>query len=186
MSNTPTPYLAAISLGSNIHPVENLKAAVRELAGFGRIVRVSSVWESPAVGFADQPNFLNAAVLLETYLTATELKQTVLGPLEDNLHRVRDPNNVNAPRTIDLDLSIFLTPSRTSVLDEDILTRNFVAVPLAEILPDYQHPDTGQTLAEIAKGFESSSPSLKPRPDCNLALELSTNDHSEEGHHESL
>lgn len=172
MSDPPARNRMAISLGSNIHPVQNLKAAVRELAGFGNITKVSSVWESPPAGFADQPNFLNAAIVLETYLTPAELKQTVLGPIEDQLHRVRDPNNVNAPRTIDLDLSIVIMPTQTEVLDGDILTRNFVAVPLAEILPDFRHPETGQTLAEIAAALESTCASLIPRPDCDLTSEV--------------
>lgn len=174
MSDSPPLNQAAISLGSNIHPVENLKAAVGELAKRGRLLKASQVWESPPAGFADQPNFLNAAVLLETPLSAIELKQTVLRPIEDQLHRVRDPRNVNAPRTIDLDLSIFITPGECFVLDEDILTRNFVAVPLAEILPDLNHPETGQTLVEIAAGLEAISPKLVPRRDSDLTAEFPT------------
>ena len=160
----------AISLGSNIRPELNLPAAVRELRSAGEILAVSSVWESAPVGFADQANFLNAAVLLATRLRMEELKQTVLRPIEEKLGRVRvrDPGNVNAPRTIDLDISIFLSPAESLVLDEEILTRSFVAVPLAEVLPDFAHPETGQTLAEIARSFKFPNSELRPRPDCSL------------------
>lgn len=160
----------AISLGSNIRPEQNLPAAVRELRSAGEILAVSSVWESAAVGFPDQANFLNAAVLLATRLPIEELKQTVLRPIEEKLGRVRDPGNVNAPRTIDLDISIFLSPAESLVLDDEILTRPFVAVPLAEVLPDFVHPETGQTLAEIARSFKFPNAELRLRPDCNLSF----------------
>ena len=169
MSDDSAPlHLAAISLGSNIDPVENLKAAVRELARSGIIHRVSRVWESAPVGDFDQPNFLNAALLWETSLPWEELKPKVLAPIERNLKRVRDPQNINAPRTIDLDLSLFLTPTQSWVLDAEILSRAFVAIPLAEILPEFIHPDTGQTLNEIAAKFDPLSEGLLPRPDCEL------------------
>lgn len=160
--------LAAISLGSNIRPEQNLPAAVGELRHVGEIRAVSRVWESAPVGFSGQPNFLNAALLFATTFSADELKQSVLRPIEEKLGRVRDPGNVNAPRTIDLDLSIFITPNESRVFDKDILTRNFVAVPLAELLPDFIHPETGQTLSEIARSFGGAKSQLKPRPDCRM------------------
>jgi 2-amino-4-hydroxy-6-hydroxymethyldihydropteridine diphosphokinase len=174
MSDGP-PFLnlAAISLGSNILPLENLPQAVRDLQTFGKIAKVSRVYESAPVGFLDQASFLNAAVLLETSLSAEELKSSVLKSLERKLGRVRDPHNKNAPRTIDLDLSLFVTPTGSRVLDDEFLTRAFVAVPLAEILPSIVHPQTGQTLSEIAQSLASSSPGLLPRPDCDLSACLS-------------
>jgi 2-amino-4-hydroxy-6-hydroxymethyldihydropteridine diphosphokinase len=165
--------LAAISLGSNVNPVENLKAAVRELGQYGTIKRASRAWESAPVGFLEQANFLNAAVLLETSLSPMELKESVLRPIERILHRLRDPQNINAPRTIDLDLSLFLALSECLELDADILTRAFVAIPLAELLPKFVHPQTGQTLAEIAESFQAHVPGLVPRPDCDLSAFVS-------------
>jgi 2-amino-4-hydroxy-6-hydroxymethyldihydropteridine diphosphokinase len=161
--------LAAISLGSNINPVENLQAAVFELSRVGTIQRVSQAWESAPVGFLDQANFLNAAVLWETSFSPAELKPSVLTPIERLLRRVRDPSNVNAPRTIDLDLSLFITPEESLVLDAEILTRHFVAIPLAEILPEFVHPHTGRTLKEIAATFASQMREIIPRPDCDLS-----------------
>ena len=149
--------LAAISLGSNIDPAENLQAAVCELANFGTVQKVSRVWESAPVGFLEQANFLNSAVLLETAMSAAELKQNALCPIEQKLHRIRDPKNINAPRTIDLDLSIFITPAESIVMDDNILSRAFVAVPLAELLPEFVHPATGQTLAQIAQQLKNSA-----------------------------
>ena len=163
--------IAAVSLGSNIRPEDNLKACVRELAEYGTIRSISRVWESAPVGFLDQPNFLNAAVLLEIELSPEDIKPNIIAPIETKLERIRDPENINAPRTIDLDLSLFITPSESRVLDPEILKRAFVAVPLAELLPDFVHPDAGLTLAEIADSLPGSR-ELIPRPDCDLTAEI--------------
>src|SRR5580704_972738 len=107
---------AYLSLGSNIEPAQNLPAAVRELAAFGRILGVSSVWESApfenddATDRADPVHgnmFLNAAVLLETDLSPSAFYNQAIAGIEQRLGRVRDPHDKNAPRTIDIDLSLF-------------------------------------------------------------------------------
>ena len=72
---------AYLSLGSNIEPEQNLPAAVRALTSFGRIVAVSNVWESAPFG-SHGANFLNAAVLLETELSATEIYQQAIVEVE--------------------------------------------------------------------------------------------------------
>jgi 2-amino-4-hydroxy-6-hydroxymethyldihydropteridine diphosphokinase len=147
---------AYLSLGSNIEPEKNLPAAVHELAAFGRVVAVSRVWESAPFGAsgATSQNFLNAAVLLETELGLTDLYEQAISAIEERLGRIRDPHDKNAPRTIDIDLSLFnrevLEFGTHRVPDPDIVKRPFVAVPLAEIDPDYVHPIEHRRLADIA------------------------------------
>jgi 2-amino-4-hydroxy-6-hydroxymethyldihydropteridine diphosphokinase len=163
---------AYLSLGSNIDPEQNLPAAVRELARFGRVKRVSSVWESPPEGFADQPRFLNAALLLETRLSAAELKARAIASIEASLGRTRNANR-NAPRTIDIDIMLFNRDtfrlgSRT-IPDAEVLERPFVAIPLAEIAPDYRHPATCETLAAIAARFDPVRAGMTRRDDVVLA-----------------
>ena len=70
------------------------------------VLAVSAPYETAPIGNADDPTFLNAAVVLETPLSAADLKALVLRPLEDRLGRQRsaDPN---APRPIDVDISLF-------------------------------------------------------------------------------
>ncbi|HEX4073420.1 MAG TPA: 2-amino-4-hydroxy-6-hydroxymethyldihydropteridine diphosphokinase [Planctomycetaceae bacterium] len=148
---------AYLSLGSNIQPEQNLPAAVRALSEFGRLQAVSRVWESPPYGVSQQAasgNFLNGALLLETELSASSICDEIILQVERKLGRVRDPRDKNAPRTIDVDLSLFndevLTVGRHVIPDPAILTRAFVARPLAEVAPDYRHPVAERTLAEIA------------------------------------
>jgi len=167
-----SPARAYLALGSNIAPETNLPAAVRELAACGRIVRASRVWETPPEGFPDQPHYLNAAVLLETTLSAADLHDVAIAAIEHKLGRVRDPRNRNAPRTIDIDLALFnrdvLQVGHRRIPDPDILTRAFVAVPLAELDRDYVHPEDGRTLAAIAAALTATMPEIRLRPDVRL------------------
>ena len=97
---------AYISLGSNIDSEHNMREAVRRLSLRCHLLAVSPVYETAPVGRTDQSNFLNAAALIETELTAVELKTNVLQVIEGELGRVRTADR-NAPRTIDLDISLF-------------------------------------------------------------------------------
>jgi 2-amino-4-hydroxy-6-hydroxymethyldihydropteridine diphosphokinase len=167
--------LAYFSLGSNIHPEENLPAAVRLLEGYGKVVAVSSVWESPPLGPRDQPNYLNAAVCLRTALSLRQCQEKLVPEIERALGRVRTTDK-HAPRTIDIDLMLFnrevTTIGHRSIPNEEILERPFVAIPLAEIAPHYVHPLTGQTLAEIAAKFKLSEGALQKRTDVVLGETL--------------
>jgi dihydroneopterin aldolase/2-amino-4-hydroxy-6-hydroxymethyldihydropteridine diphosphokinase len=148
-----------VSLGANIEPEHNLAQAVRWLRQKCHVLALSSVYRTPPQGFSDQPDFLNMAVQLTTLLTPITLKQTVLDWIEGQLGRQRDPTNKNAPRTIDLDISLWgdavfeYGDKPWRVPDKDILHFAHVAVPLAELAPAYLHPIEGVTLAVIAARF---------------------------------
>lgn len=163
---------AYLSLGSNLSKEQNLPAAARFLASHGRLLAVSTVYETEPIGNPDDPSFLNAAVILETALSAVELKEQVLRPLEQSLGRART-SDPNAPRSIDVDICLFnhdiLDLGRRHIPDPEILLHPHVAVPLAQVAPDYLHPETGESLAEIARRVKSqSSQSLIPRWDVVL------------------
>lgn len=165
--------IAYLSIGSNIEKERNLPACVRLLAHHGRIMAVSPVYETDPVGARPgDPSFFNAAVALETSLPAAELKAQVLQPIEEQLGRRRlaDPN---VPRTIDVDISLFndqvFRLGRRKIPDPDILLYPHVAVPLADIAPDHVHPETGETLAQIARRVRATSDqSLVRRTDIPL------------------
>lgn len=164
---------AYLSLGSNINPDRYLPRAIEELRQFGEIAATSRVWETEPAGDPNQANFLNAAALLLTPLTAEELYRDAIKPIEAKLCRVRDPRNRNAPRTIDIDLSLFndeiFTVGHHHIPDPDLLTRGFVAVPLAEVDANYRHPESRRTLQDIAEDFaDEVGRTMTPRPDVVL------------------
>lgn len=169
---------AYLSLGSNIKAERNLPAAIRELANLGQLLAVSRVWESPPFGSnsPDAENFLNAAVLLETDLSAQALCDEAVRAIERRLGRERDPRDKNAPRTIDIDLSLFndevLTIGHRRIPDPAILVRAFVAAPLAEVDPEYAHPLTRRRLKQIAEELVARQ-LLWPRSDISLGVSSS-------------
>jgi 2-amino-4-hydroxy-6-hydroxymethyldihydropteridine diphosphokinase len=165
--------LAYLSLGSNIEPERNLPAAVALLGQFGRVIAVSSVWQSAPVGFTEQADFLNAAALLETPLSAQALREQGIAQIEKSLKRVRTENK-NAPRTIDIDIMLFndevFALGQRHIPDPEVLERPFVAIPLAEIAPDYVHPETGRTLEQIAGRFDPAAARMSRRDDVALTV----------------
>lgn len=171
MPETEKLNRAYLSLGSNIEAERHLPAAVAQLARFGRVKATSTVWQSAPVGFIHQPPFLNAAVLLETPLSAQVLRKQAIAQIEENLGRVRTENK-NAPRTIDIDIMLFnddvLSIGHRRIPDPEVLERPFVAIPLAEIAPDYVHPETGKTLKQIAACLDASAAGMQRRDDVVL------------------
>lgn len=166
--------LAFLSLGSNIQPEDNLPKAVEMLSQVSKLVAVSPVWETLPLGTTDQPNFLNAATLVETEQPPETFRQKVIRRIEDNLGRVRTRDKFG-PRPIDIDIMFFndqvLDIDNRHIPDREVLERPFVAIPLAEIAPDYRHPETGQTLRDIARGFRVSEQEMRLRPNLSQSLE---------------
>lgn len=179
MSSSPqflNLHRAWIALGSNIRPQHYLPWAVRELSCLGTVTRVSHVWQSSPVGDVNQDDFCNAAALLQTRAAPLDLRRE-LRKIEERLGRRRDPQNKNAPRTIDLDLSLFdelvLETPELTLPDPDLFHRPFLAIPLAELTPDFPHPLNGQTLRAIAAATTEIAP-LKRRDDIILPLPVSS------------
>ncbi len=168
--------VAYLSLGSNIEPEKNIVAAVERLSDFGNISAVSTVWETLPDGDPNQDNYLNACITLTTQLDAWDLRRGAIETVESALARTRDPQNRAAARTIDIDIMLFnseiISMGRRSIPDAEVLERPFVAIPLAEIAPNYVHPQTNQTLAEIASTFRIARHEMWQRPDVSLISEM--------------
>jgi 2-amino-4-hydroxy-6-hydroxymethyldihydropteridine diphosphokinase len=151
---------AVILLGSNVDKEQNLPMAALLLRRLCPVVAVSPVYETAPVGLTGQPDFLNAAMLIETDLDATALKETVLNPIEKELDRRRQSDKY-AARTIDLDLVLFnddvFTLSNRRIPDPDLRRHLHVAIPVADLLPDTMHPETGETIGAIARRLHAEA-----------------------------
>ena len=149
--------IAAIALGSNLPShfgdrAANLHEALRELRTLGEVTAVSSFHDTDPVGYEDQPQFLNAAALLETELPPLDLLHALLA-IEHAMGRDRSTAPPKGPRIIDLDLLLFgdvvLQTPELTLPHPAMHERRFVLAPLVEIAPKMQHPTLHQSIAEL-------------------------------------
>jgi len=163
---------ALIALGSNIDPERNLPAAAARLAVHPgvEVLAASGVYESPPLGRPGDPCFHNAALVVETSLGPAQLRAE-LRRVEAELGRVRGEDRY-APRPIDLDLAAYegfageVEGSR--VPDPEIPRRAFLALPLAEVAPDWVEPELGRPLGEIAASIDPGAERVRRLPGAGL------------------
>lgn len=144
---------AAVGLGSNQGDrLANLRYAVGRLAELGKIVSVSSLYESDPVGGPDQGTYLNAVVVVETELDAHRLLDGLL-EIEAAAGRVRRERW--GPRTLDLDLLLYGTQrirtERLTVPHPRLEERRFVLEPLRETWPGQAPQPTGLDGQQVSR-----------------------------------
>jgi 2-amino-4-hydroxy-6-hydroxymethyldihydropteridine diphosphokinase len=140
-----------LALGSNINPSRYLPLALQQLGEKVDVVAVSSAWQTPALGSVGS-DFLNVVVLINTSLSFTDLKFTILRPIEAQYGRVRAEDKF-APRTIDIDILLYAD----ELIEEELWIRPHLAVPFAELYPTYKRVETKETIKEIAQTLRDTS-----------------------------
>ena len=141
-----------IGLGANLGDrAATLDVAIErldELSGT-RVLRRSDLYESAAVGFTEQPDFLNCVAELTSELEPRPLLAE-LQAIEGLLGRVRSFRN--APRTCDLDLLLYgdrvIDEAGLQVPHPRLGERRFVLEPLAELAPGLRLPD-GRVVSDL-------------------------------------
>jgi 2-amino-4-hydroxy-6-hydroxymethyldihydropteridine diphosphokinase len=143
---------AWLSLGSNIAPEANLRAAISALQTRFDNVVVSALYRTAAVGF-DGPDFLNAAAGIDCDLDPVALNDW-LHALEDAHGRDRSgPRYGDRPLDIDIvfyDDLILEGPGHLQI-PRDELQHVFVLKPLVDLAPGLVDPRSGRTLAQLWK-----------------------------------
>lgn len=141
-----------LSTGSNLgHRKNHLAEAEAQIAKkIGRITRKSRIYETSAWGITDQPSYLNQVLEVETSFTAFD----ILGKIHQieqqaGRHRLQKW----AARTLDIDIlflnnQIIDTPN-LNLPHPHLQDRNFVLVPLCELIPDFQHPILQKKIHEL-------------------------------------
>lgn len=140
-----------LGLGSNIGDrLHYLSMAVEKLALVGTVVRLSSVYETDAVGMGGARTFYNMSVEVETSLSAEDLLKKVK-KIEHDIGRT--PDTHMKPREIDIDVllygNIVLHSETLRVPHPGIPERRFVLEPLNEIARDVVHPTLQQTTQQL-------------------------------------
>jgi 2-amino-4-hydroxy-6-hydroxymethyldihydropteridine diphosphokinase len=132
--------LARVGVGSNVgDAAANVRRAIDELAALGTVAARSSLYRSEPWGGPDQPDFVNAAALLETALEPRALLAG-LKAIEHVMGRVETQRW--GPRVIDLDILAYddleMREPGLTIPHERLFERAFALAPLAEIDPAFQ------------------------------------------------
>ncbi|MDJ0799395.1 MAG: 2-amino-4-hydroxy-6-hydroxymethyldihydropteridine diphosphokinase [Calothrix sp. MO_167.B12] len=152
-------HRCAIGLGSNLgNSLETLEGALEILSQTpGIIIQKKSSWyQTKAVG-PPQPDYLNGCALLGVEILPQLLLETLLD-VENKFGRVRQERW--GPRTLDLDLLLYedliLDTPTLKIPHPRMSDRSFVLVPLAEIIPDWVEPISGNTIQNLLTKVDSS------------------------------
>ncbi len=138
-----------ILLGSNIEPRAEYINRATDLIGehIGNVVLYSSLYETEAVGFHSETDFINTIVCCNTEMDEDGVLSSALS-IENELGRSREGKGYSS-RTIDIDILYF----NEKIIDRDGLTiphprlheRRFTLLPLCEIAPEFVHPVFNKT-----------------------------------------
>ncbi|MEO8443289.1 MAG: 2-amino-4-hydroxy-6-hydroxymethyldihydropteridine diphosphokinase [Betaproteobacteria bacterium] len=154
-----TAVTAYVALGANLaDPVAQVKAGIAALATLPRtqLKAHSSLYRTTPVGYADQPDFINAVAAVATALSARDLLDALLA-IEIDHGRVRQ--FANAPRTLDLDVLLYddlrMHEAGLTIPHPRMHERAFVLAPLNEIAPDCVIPGRGK-VSELLRAVDNA------------------------------
>ena len=142
--------LVSFSIGSNIDREKNVGFAIKALRQNFNSVQLSPIYETKAVGFKGD-DFFNLVGQFETSLNLAEVR-ALFNQLEQQSGRSMSHQPFEN-RTLDLDLLLFddliYQDEAMKLPHPDILAFDFVLMPLSQMMPDFIHPQTGQSLATL-------------------------------------
>lgn len=149
------PERVYVSAGSNIDPRANLEAACEALRQRYGELELSPLYRSSAEGLSG-PDFLNLVAGFKVTESPREIRRR-LAALEAQAGRDRSGGKFSS-RTLDLDLLLHggRIDASLKLPHPDIERYAFVLRPLADLAPDFRHPVSGATIAELWRDFSGT------------------------------
>lgn len=150
-----------LSLGSNMgNRFEYLQNAVDLIfEEIGSVLKISSVYETPAMGFDGDP-FLNCAVWINTSQKPQKVLKSVLG-IEKKIGRIRNNSEGYSSRPIDIDVilidDMIINTEKLTVPHSEVEKRKFVLQPLNDLNSELIHPISKKNIGEILAETEDNS-----------------------------
>lgn len=144
-----------LGLGTNLGNREkNLQSAVGMIQErIGKVISLSSFYETAPWGFVSDNTFLNAAACVETDLSPEEVLATTQQIEREMGRQKKSADGVYTDRPIDIDILLFgdlIFQSPQLTVPHPLMTeRGFVMRPLAEIAPNVIHPVFRKPLKEL-------------------------------------
>ena len=153
---------AYIALGSNLagnldSPASQVIRGLQSIEQLPKtkLIKSSSLYQSAAVGYLNQPDFINAVVEISTQLSPEDLLEKLLN-IEHEAGRERP--FANAPRVLDCDLLLYdnvtMHTEKLTLPHPRMHERGFVLLPLAEIAPELIIPNGGNVV-KLALAFQN-------------------------------
>lgn len=153
-----------LSIGTNINREYNLSSGLTALyKQFGHL-KLSSLFESQAVGFDGSP-FFNMVVEFPTSMTINELQLT-LRDIEIDHGRPADAKKFS-PRTLDIDILLYgdlVMSSPVQIPRGEIIHNAFVLWPLSELAGSLLHPVLKESYQNLWQTFDKSTQQLSKVP----------------------
>jgi len=150
-----------LGLGGNVGDSQRIFSDCLEtLATDGRILKVSRLWRTRAVG-PRQPDYLNAAAIVE-WPTGLHSLLARCHELEAGAGRDRGLEERWGPRALDLDLLLAETAvcrgPELELPHPRFHRRRFALEPAAEVAPNWVHPLLGLTIEALAEEARQREP----------------------------
>ena len=148
-----------LGIGSNRGDREStIRAAIADISEYVSDLRVSPLFETQALYYADQQAFLNCAVTGTARASPNELLELV-NETEARHGRDRAREIRNGPRTLDIDILLYGSEIRSTerliIPHPRLSERKFVLLPLLCLDPLLTHPVTGVSLSEYLRRLPS-------------------------------
>ena len=149
----------AIGIGTNQGDrILSVSIVLKKMLHHGlKIIKVSSLYESEAVGYQSDNLFINAVVKVETQLNPFEVLEILMG-IEEEMGRIRLQEGYS-DRPMDLDILAvgkeIIDTENLQVPHPRIINRAFVLVPLLEVWPEWVNPQTGVSIETMAKQVQN-------------------------------
>lgn len=162
-------YKVFLGIGGNIgnKHLNFIKVARLIEAQLGKIVKASSIYETPPWGFVSEDHFWNQVFLIETKLEPERLLEEI-NDLETEFGRKRSTGKYTS-REMDIDIlyfeNMYLESEDLVIPHPRIQNRKFVLVPLVEIAPDFKHPLFRLTNLQLLENCKDESVIIKIHPE---------------------
>ncbi|MBD3626749.1 2-amino-4-hydroxy-6-hydroxymethyldihydropteridine diphosphokinase [Cyclobacterium sp.] len=149
-------HRVVLSLGGNVGDrLALIRKAMELLVKKMKLLHASQIYETAAWGGNSEAAFLNQVLVLHTSMEA-EATLDFIQEIENRLGRKRVLKW--GDRTMDIDILYFdnsiIHTDRLQVPHRLMLSRNFILIPLTEILPEEQHPVNKLTHRELVERCE--------------------------------
>lgn len=155
------PSNVYLGLGTNLGNKEkNLMVAVEEIASrIGKVISLSGFYTTEPWGFTSSNTFLNAACIIETHRSPSEVLALAKQIETDMGRRQKSVNGIYSDRPIDIDILLYddlvLQTPELTIPHPLMHQRLFVMQPLAEIAGECIHPILHKTIRQLCEAIHN-------------------------------